>query len=220
MSETVVQCHFTFNAEHNKLLDQLRSKTGKDKREIIRDAIKLALQKELKPARYRWIDKNHRIFSVDLPIEDAQNAKKRWKGKLTPLVVSGIIEIARNEGIGVTEAKPTVTQEDILRLRGEFREISNNLQALVQRISYEEVPKEITDSASAAKAVRATLKQLSEQLEHFKKGTAADRKQFRKFVDPLEAGYVTSILKALFDEDEFQRWVLATEFTGRRRTYD
>jgi hypothetical protein len=33
----------------------------------------------------------------------------------------------------------------------------------------------------------------------------------------MERGYVTSLLKALFDEEGFQRWILATEFTMGKR---
>lgn len=213
LSESTVQCHFTFNAEHNKLLDQLKTKTGKDKRQLIREAVQLAISKGLPPAEYRWIDKNHRIFSVELPEEDAQKAKKLWKGKLTPLAVSGILAMIEDQGL----KRPEVSPEEIQRLREGLEKIFQNVQVLDQRLTKEEARKRITDNTTAAKAVKATLYQLVQELEFFKKGTEADRKKFRDLIDPMEIGYVTSLLKALFDEEGFQRWILATEFTMGKR---
>jgi hypothetical protein len=210
---TVVRCSFTFNAEHNKLLDQLMTKTGKDKPQLIREAVRLALSKGLAPAQYRWIDKNHRIFSLDLSEEDAQKAKRLWKGRLTPIAVSGILAMIEDEGLKT----PEVTPEEIQRLREGLEKVFQNVRVIDQRLAKEETPKRIADNASAAKAVKATLHQLVRELEFFKKGTEADRKKFRELVDPMEIGYITSLLKALFDEEGFQRWILATEFTMGKR---
>jgi len=219
MSEETVQRYLTFNADHSRLLEQIKSKTGKDKRQIILDAIRLALSKGLEPARYQWIDKNHKIIDVKLPSEDVQKAKKLWKGRLTPLAVSGILDIAKSEGVLMPDFKAEVTK-DIQRLTKDIGRISQDLQVLGRKLSAEEPPKRITDSTTAAKAVKATLRQLVEQLDYFKKGTEVDRKKFRETIDPMEVGYVTSILKALFDEEGFQRWILVAEFTRRDSTSD
>jgi len=209
MSETTVRCSFTFNVEHNKLLEQLKTKTGKEKKQLIREAVQLALSKGLAPAQYRWIDKNHRIYVVDLPGEDAQKAKKLWKGRLTPLAVSGIIAMIEEQGL----RRPEVTPEEIQRLRESLEKIFENVRVMDQGFAKKEAPRHVTDNTSAVRAVKATLLQLVRELEFFKKGTEADRKRFRESIDPMEIGYITSLLKALFDEDGFQRWILATEFT-------
>jgi len=220
MSGATVQCYFTFNAEHNKLLDLLKDRTGKDKRQIIRDAIRLALSKGLQPARFRWTRKNHRVLNVTIPVEDAEKAKKLWQGKLTPLAVSGILEIAKTAGIQMPKVEFELTIEEIRRMREALGEISRTLQVLNRKLSPQEASIRTTNSTTAAKAVRATLLQLIEQLDYFKKGTEADRRKFRELTDPTEVGYITSLLRALFDEEGFQRWILATEFMMERRTND
>jgi len=211
VSEATAQCYLTFNAEHNKLLDQLKSKTGKDKRQIIVEAIQLALSRGLAPARYRWIASNHKILDVELPVEDFRKAKRLWKGRLTPLAVSGIFEMAKSQGVQIPDVKSELMR-DVQKLRKDVGKVAQDLQSIDRKLSQEEVPKQITDSATAAKAVKATLRQLVEQLEYFKKGTRADRKKFCEQIDPMEIGYVTSLLKALFDEEGFQRWILAAQF--------
>jgi hypothetical protein len=213
LSEPTVLCHFTFNVEHNKLLDQLKAKTGKDKRELIREAVQLAISKELAPTEYHWVKKNHRIFDVELPEQDAQKAKKLWKGKLTPFAVSGILAMIQDEGL----KKPEVTPEELQTLREGLEKVFQSVQMFDKKLTREEAPKRITDNTAAVKAVKATLYHLVQELEFFKKGTEADRKKFRELIDPMEIGYVTSLLKALFDEEGFQRWILATEFTMGKR---
>lgn len=220
MGEARVVCHLTFNAEHNRLLDELKSRTGKDKRDILRDAIKLALSKDLEPARYRWIDKNHRIFNIDLPVDIAQEAKKRWGRKLTPVAVSGILELTRTEGVAQHPIDLHGPADEIRRLTGEVRKIYLSLQDISKKLSTEGKPETVTDSASPARAVRDTLGKLAEQLNYFKRGTDADRRKFREVVDPVDVGYITALLKALFDEEGFQRWILATEFVMGNRTND
>jgi len=208
-NDEVIPCWLTLNAEHNKLLNILKSKTGKEKREIIRDGIRLALSRRLEPTQYKWVKKNHRVFKVELPVEEVTEAKKLSGGKLTPLAVSGILEMSRSEAI----QRPEVTKEDIERIRIDLEKLSHSIQLLGEKLAVKEAPKPITSSTTAAKAVRDTLRQLIEQLDYFKKGTEADRKKFCDYIDPKEVGYITSVLRALFDEEGFQRWVLATEFT-------
>jgi hypothetical protein len=186
MSESKVRCNFTLNPEHSKLLTELKDKTGKEKPQIFAEAIQFALTKNLSPA--------HFTYKVDLPVTDVDKARQVWGGKLTPAAVSGLLEIAKAEGIGIPE---------------ELRE------TVKRKPSQKEEEKRLTDSISAAKNVKMSLRKLLDLLEYFKKGTESDRKTFRRIIDPLEVGYITSILKALFEEEAFQRWVLATEFKPR-----
>src|SRR6266568_3041299 len=203
--------HFILNTEHDQLLRQLQNKTGKDKHQLIREALRLALSKNLVPANFRWNKKDNRSFHVQLPIEDTASARKLWKGRLTPLTVSGIIEMAKAESLQKLEV------DDIRALKDELAKTSQRLDSLIRSLSTEKAPQEITDNAVSALAVKATLKKLIAQLDYFKRGTDGDRQRFREIVDPVEVGYVTSILKALFDEDGFQRWMLATEYMGKTK---
>jgi hypothetical protein len=176
---------------------------------LIREALRLALSKSLVPATYRWNKTDNRSFHVKLPAEDAATAKKSWKGRLAPLAVAGIIEMTKAENLQKIEV------DDIRSLKEDLARTTQRLESLIQTFSTEQAPGEITDNAAAALAVRATLRRLIAQLDYFKRGTDNDRKKFRETVDPVEVGYVTSILRALFDEDGFQRWMLATDYVRK-----
>ncbi len=208
-AEGTIRYHFIFNNEHDELLDRLQKKTGKDKHVLIREALRLALSKSLVPATYRWNKTDNRSFHVKLPAEDAATAKKSWKGRLAPLAVAGIIEMTKAENLQKIEV------DDIRSLKEDLARTTQRLESLIQTFSTEQAPGEITDNAAAALAVRATLRRLIAQLDYFKRGTDNDRKKFRETVDPVEVGYVTSILRALFDEDGFQRWMLATDYVRK-----
>ncbi len=210
MSEETVQCFVTLNPEHYKVLEHLTNKTGKDKRQIIREAIDLALSKGLAPASYTWNKKKHRVIGLAFPAEQAKRAKQL--GNLTPIAVAGLLAIA-----GPETHSFDVTPDDLERLRADLDKIIQSVRA---RNESQSVPrtKRFTEGTNAVRAVRATLQDLAEQLEYFKKGSEAERKKFRELIDPMEVGYITSLMKALFDEEGFQRWVLASEFTmGKRR---
>ena len=211
MSQNTVRAYFTFSAEQNRLLDQLKEKTGKEKRQVVCEAVRLALSKGLEPAQYQWDRKKNRVIGVDLPYDDAQEARRLWKGRLTPLAVSGILDMAKEQGL----QKPgiRVTGNDVQELKKNLAEISQRLDVLGRKLPTAQASTRISNSTTAAKAVRTTLQRLLEQLEYFKQGTEADRRKFRELIDPMEIGYVSSLLKALFDEEGFQRWILATQFT-------
>lgn len=211
LTETTV-CYFTLNPEHYALLEKLQKKTGKGRKQLMREAIDLALTKGLEPARYTWVDKNHRIISVPLPTEQAEKTKKLWKGKLTPLAVAGLLVLAGESEI-TQGISPDTTTQDILRLRDDVNRILHNIRPKAPESNTDHKAVKATDSITAAKTVRSTLRQLANELEYFKKGSEAERKKFRELIDPMEVGYITSLIKALFDEEGFQRWILATEFT-------
>jgi hypothetical protein len=216
MSEQTKKVNFTFNPEHFKLLEQLSRKTGKDKRTIIGEAVELALSKNLSPTRIRWNKKNHRNLDANINADLAGKAKEIHEGKLTNLAVSGILELGKSEGLSISSPQSNSTAEELQKLRMETSRISRDLSALTRKLTSEDTPEKMTDSSAAARVVKATLRKLLEELDYFKKGSDADRKKFREIIDPVEVGYIAAMLKALFDDEAFQRWVLATEFMGRK----
>jgi hypothetical protein len=211
MSQNTVRAYFTFSAEQNRLLDQLKEKTGKEKRQVICEAVRLALSKGLEPTQYQWDRKKNRVIGVDLPNDVAQEARRLWSGRLTPLAVSGILDMAKEQGLQRPGIR--ITSSDVQELKKDLTEISQRLDVLGRKLPTAQASTRITNSTTAVKAVRTTLQRLLEQLEYFKQGTETDRKKFRELIDPMEVGYVSSLLKALFDEEGFQRWILATQFT-------
>ena len=216
MCETTKKVYFTLTPEHWKILNQLSTKTKRDRKKLLSEAFDLALSKGLAPAHYRWNDKRHQSFDIDVPVDVVKKARELYEGKLTPLVVSGLLEIAKAEGMTVGQTQLNATADELQKLRVETSKISRDLSALTRKLTSDEVPLQATDSGAAARQVRSTLRKLLEQLEYFKKGSDSDRKKFREIVDPVEVGYITAMLRALFDDEAFQRWILATEFMGRR----
>jgi hypothetical protein len=67
------------------------------------------------------------------------------------------------------------------------------------------------DAFARADSVKMMLIKLADELEFFKKSTAA-RKTFRRIVPGEDVGYITTLLRALYDEDQFQRWLLFSEY--------
>jgi len=59
-------------------------------------------------------------------------------------------------------------------------------------------------------AVEDALYALNNQLEFFKEGSPHSRKMLRRQLSGPDVGYVTTLLKALFDEERFQDWLAMT----------
>jgi hypothetical protein len=54
---------------------------------------------------------------------------------------------------------------------------------------------------------------LSSELDFFKSCTENERKIFKRIVPGQDVGYITTLLRALYDEDKFQRWLLFSTYT-------
>ncbi len=53
------------------------------------------------------------------------------------------------------------------------------------------------------------------ELEYFKNGIKEDREIFREVVPPEDIGYITTLLKALYSEDQFQRWIFISRYRSK-----
>lgn len=71
---------------------------------------------------------------------------------------------------------------------------------------------QVSKSPVAADDVLLAIHTLIARLERFKKGTPADRDVLRAMVPKRDVGYLTTLLRALYDEDEFQTWLYFTEY--------
>ena len=68
-----------------------------------------------------------------------------------------------------------------------------------------------------AREVLMTLHRLVNELHYFKRGTAADRATLRRVVPARDVGYATTLLKAMYDEDQFQTWVYFADYSPEAR---
>jgi hypothetical protein len=84
-------------------------------------------------------------------------------------------------------------------------------------IRSERVTKAGESSKEMAQAVLTTIHRLLNELNFFKRGTAADRAAFRRIVPPRDVGYLMTLLKAMFDEDQFQEWLYFAEYNPESR---
>ncbi len=72
-------------------------------------------------------------------------------------------------------------------------------------------------SDQMARAVLMTLHRLLDELNFFKRGGSVDRAVLRRVVPARDVGYVTTLLKAMYDEDQFQTWLYFAEYNPESR---
>lgn len=73
-----------------------------------------------------------------------------------------------------------------------------------------------SDVVAHVQAVEDSLYTLNNELEFFKEGSPHSRKILRQRLNGPDVGYVTTLLKALFDEEKFQNWLAMTTYEIRR----
>ncbi len=128
-------------------------------------------------------------------------------------------EVAAAAGIPYTSVKDYFNGRSVPQ--GERRRILGDLTRIpALRGHGEEVPNRTEASGSAAaraEAVLQAVRRLLVDLDPFKAGTAEDRAVLRKTVPARDVGYLTTLLKAMYDEDQFQTWLYFTEYKPERR---
>lgn len=73
-----------------------------------------------------------------------------------------------------------------------------------------------SDVVARVQAVEETLYALNDELQFFKEGSPHSRKILRQQLSGPDVGYLTTLLKALFDEEKFQNWLAMTTYEIRR----
>lgn len=68
------------------------------------------------------------------------------------------------------------------------------------------------DYYKQANKIKKLLVSLTHELEYFKQAPESSRETFRKVVPGIDVGYITTLLRALYNEDQFQRWMLFSEY--------
>lgn len=102
----------------------------------------------------------------------------------------------------------------------------NNISALFNILNDAEAIPSSEDSHTKVKIARTSstaeeksrtvmrlLISLSEELGFFKNCTEDERRIFRKTVPGQDVGYITTLLRALYDEDRFQKWLFFSTYT-------
>ncbi|MCK4415217.1 MAG: helix-turn-helix transcriptional regulator [Candidatus Eisenbacteria sp.] len=73
--------------------------------------------------------------------------------------------------------------------------------------------KSTNEPFARALEIRQQIQHLSNLLDFFKRGAASDREALRRAIPGRDMGYLTSLLRALYDEDQFEAWILFSEYT-------
>ena len=63
-----------------------------------------------------------------------------------------------------------------------------------------------------ATRIKTLLIELADELEFFKQKPESVRRIFRKVIPGEDIAFVTTLLRALYDEDQFQRWLLFSNY--------
>lgn len=71
-----------------------------------------------------------------------------------------------------------------------------------------------------AVSVKKLLVMLADELEFFKQDLESTRETFRRVVPGEDIGYITTLLRALYNEDQFQRWLLFSKYKMKSKEED
>lgn len=71
-----------------------------------------------------------------------------------------------------------------------------------------------------ATKVKKLLVMLADELEFFKQNAESTRETFRRVVPGEDVGYITTLLRALYNEDQFQRWLLFSKYQMKSKEED
>ena len=118
-----------------------------------------------------------------------------------------------------TNAKILEQPIDTLLLIKEVKQLREKVDQIDTKLTEANVYQEIAKKPSSnnveerAKTVMRLLMSLSSELDFFKNCTENERKIFKGIVPGQDVGYITTLLRALYDEDKFQRWLLFSTYT-------
>lgn len=139
--------------------------------------------------------------------------------------VTGTSKHARygDQGVG-SEERPSPSAKilkqpiDSGTLIQEFKNLREKVDQIDTKLTEAEVYREITRNPTAtsaeqrARTVLRLLMSLSKELEFFKSCTEDERRIFKKTVPGQDVGYITTLLRALYDEDRFQKWLFFSTY--------
>lgn len=136
-----------------------------------------------------------------------------------------VLNILRDAELVISDSTASInfkTEEqsvDIGVLAREVKALREKIDQIDTRFGeariYQEMTKKPTSNSAEERArnVMKLLMSLSKELEFFKRCSENERITFKKIVPGQDVGYITTLLRALYDEDKFQRWLLFSTYT-------
>jgi hypothetical protein len=105
---------------------------------------------------------------------------------------------------------------DRLRRLASLTKVPSLLERLGSGTTAGETVAPSDELVNLAAKVREDADRLLADLEPFKRGTPQDRAVLKSTLPPRDVGYLTSLLKALYDEDQFETWLYFVEYKPER----
>ena len=116
---------------------------------------------------------------------------------------------------------PTIKSEitDVQKIISNLDDKINGLSGICENCIANKFPYSKKESSvkERVEIVKELLYALNKELEFFKKDTPQSREIFRKSIHAPDIGYIIALLRALFDEDKFQDWLLMSSYEIKRR---
>jgi len=111
------------------------------------------------------------------------------------------------------------TLEEIIDFPKKLSELAEGLNELKDISGKGSISNAIALSSPSSASVEAHIETvnillfaLNRELEFFKKGSKDSREKLRQTLSSPDVGYITALLRALFDEDRFQNWLLMSTY--------
>lgn len=141
---------------------------------------------------------------------------KRTRRAARTSSIPGVVSSKQNLS---TDVKVRELPADTGILVRELKELREKVEQMDAKMTaarmYQETGKKSvsTNANEKARTVMRLLSSLSSELEFFKNCTEDERATFRKTIPGEDIGYITTLLRALYDEDKFQRWLFFSKYT-------
>lgn len=147
----------------------------------------------------------------------------RQRRGLSPRELAQAVGISYNSLRAYYDKRSRVPSGDnLLRLR-EFiqretpRQFGSQANDRLTHAAQQRLPISAKEARARVTRVAVLLEILSEELAWFRDGSPEAREVYRSRLDAFDAGYVSSLVSMLFDEDKFSRWLELS--TNRPRVF-
>ena len=117
---------------------------------------------------------------------------------------------------------PLDMQKKVIELQKIVSDLSekvNSFDGMCEKCIANKFPhsKEESGVKERVEIVKELLYALNRELEFFKTGSPESREVFRSLIYAPDVGYIMALLRAIFDEDKFQTWLLMSGYEIKRR---
>jgi hypothetical protein len=132
--------------------------------------------------------------------------------KLTPPDQKIVVKLSARDLPRKASAMPDRAESELRHLLDKVMLKFQQLTEEMHRMRIEEEEPAPMTPREHAQNVLALLYSLDRELQYFRNSSSTGRDQLRRFVNGQDVGYITSLLRALYDEDKFQSWQLFSNY--------